>query len=144
MMNPDLAVAVMSDGRTARDHVLGNRRAADQMLLQDPFDHCWGTAAVPNALWLHDQDWTSFTDPEAAGWHSQHAPLLGQSQFLEASFEILPRFPHLFFAGTFGGLLIQADQDHSVGLVQAQLFAAFPGRSEIGVAQLRVPVNRLK
>ena len=72
--------------------VLGNRNAADEMLLNYPLEHRRGARVVPHSIGVNDRDRAVTTNPKttrAGPIHERFGP--GEIQLHEAPLEVLPR-----------------------------------------------------
>jgi len=65
------------------DERFGHKVAADQVLLNDLFQHRRVAAAVPRAFGIDDRDWPALADAQAVGLGPQHAAVVAQAQLLE-------------------------------------------------------------
>ena len=65
--------------------------AANQMFLDDPFEHLLGARMVPDALGPDDRDRTVGADLQAVGLGPLNSARPHQTELLEALLEVLPR-----------------------------------------------------
>ena len=84
--------------RPGRQRVLQNavcldHASANQMLLDDPFQHQWVTLSIPGTFGIDHRDRPALADAETVGLGAQDAPLFGQSELPQATLQELPRPP---------------------------------------------------
>src|SRR4030095_14973929 len=71
---------------------LGDRAAADQVLLDDALERIGCAAAVPRAVGGHQRDRAFATDPEAVRLRAVHAALgVGEAELAQALLQERPR-----------------------------------------------------
>ncbi len=85
--------------------------AANQMFLNDPFEHCWRATVVPDAFWIDHRHWPSEANPQATNLAPQDARSPTQSKFAEPPFEKLPRSNTSRAVAAFGLVRIGAQED---------------------------------
>lgn len=94
-----------------RDQMLPDDPAADQMLLDDPFEHLRIAPGVPCPLGIDHRDRSTGTDPQAVGLGTIDPPGAGQLQLVEPTFQELPRPQRLLLARTLRFRLIATQKD---------------------------------
>ena len=77
--------------RHAGNHVLVDRFASDQVLLDDLLQHLWRTTAIPTSFGHHDRDRPGLADAQTEGLGPQDAPSLGQVELLQPLLKVTPR-----------------------------------------------------
>ena len=97
------------------NQAFGHDAAADQMVLDDPFEHGRIASGVPGALGVHDGDRPAFADAQAVRLGAQDAALLRQIQLSQTPLEELPRFEPARCVAALRGGLISAEKDVSPG-----------------------------
>src|SRR4051812_27500057 len=94
-----------------RDQRVFDDPAADQVLLDDPFENRRIAPGVPRAFGIDDRDRTAFADPEAVRFAAQDAALLRQAERLQARLEVVPRGQSAFLVAALRLRLIAAEKD---------------------------------
>jgi len=62
------------------------------MFINDAGQVVWGTVAVPDAVWIDHGDWTVHTHSETFDFTALNSANFGETEFLEARLEVIPRF----------------------------------------------------
>jgi len=95
--------------------------ATDQVLLNNPFQNGGCAGVVPDLIRVNDCDGTLLADPQAIGLgaHDLWIGPAGQTQLVEAEFEVLPRFQSALFGAAFGVCLIATEKDVTDAAVDA-------------------------
>lgn len=78
------------------DEKLVRDLSADQMLLDDVFEHIGRAGMVPRAFGVNHRDGTLKADLKAVGFRSVDATCSNQIQLDEALLEVLPRCQSFF------------------------------------------------
>src|SRR3954462_2654019 len=94
-----------------RDQCIFDDLAADEVLLNDPFEDRRIARRVPRAFRIDDGDRTAFADAEAVRFAAQDAALLGQAERLQARLEVVPRGQSAFLVAALRLRLIAAQKD---------------------------------
>src|SRR3972149_11989730 len=97
------------------DQLVGNHAAANEVLLDDPFENDRIALAVPRALRIDRVDRTALADAEAVGLGTQDAPLLGQSKLFQTPLEKLPSHEPALLVTALWRRLIAAQQHVPTG-----------------------------
>src|SRR5947209_3919453 len=114
-LRPDL----QSSPRVLREGVLLDHLAADQMLLDDLFEHFGRAGMIPNSLRVNDRDRTMNAHPQAIDFASMDQWLgPGQVEFFKPLLQIFPGGQRLLAGRTVRLGLIGAKEN--VALVAAQ------------------------
>src|SRR5262245_46215218 len=95
--------------------VLGNRPPADQVFLNDAFEHRRVARTIPRPFWIHDSDRSAFTNPETVRFGPEHTTLFAQTELFEPSFEKLPRNEPTLLVATLRCGLVAAEKDMATG-----------------------------
>src|SRR5690606_15686121 len=83
--------SVIRGGQRVRgDHVLGDGASADQVLLDDPFEHGGRAGAVPGALGVHDGDRPGLADLKTVRLGAIDPAPPDELQLLQALLQELP------------------------------------------------------
>ena len=93
------------------DQVLDDDAAADQMLLNNPFEYWRITFAVPSTFRIHDGNRPAFADAEAVGLRAKDAALLRELQLFEAPLQEIPCGKATLLVTAFRFGLIAAEKD---------------------------------
>jgi hypothetical protein len=64
------------------DEKISNQLAADEMLLDNPFQDWWVAAPVPCTLGIYERDRPTFADAKAIGLCTENAALLRKLELL--------------------------------------------------------------
>src|SRR3954447_1203226 len=94
-----------------RDQRVFDDPAADQVLLDDPFENRRIAPGVPRAFGIDDRDRTAFADPEAVRFAAQDAAVFRQAERLQARLEVVPRGQSAFLVAALRLRLIAAEKD---------------------------------
>src|SRR5688572_17487266 len=86
---------------------------ADEVLLNDPFQHGRIALPVPRTFGIDDGYRSTLADPEAVGLGSKNATLLGQTELLQPSLQEVPCDEAALFLTALGRRLIAAEKDVS-------------------------------
>src|SRR5262245_43741105 len=105
----DVAEGMRSDQGVSHD------AAADEMLLDDLFEHGRIAASVPRTFWIHDCNRTAFADAQAIGFGAQNATLLREAKLLQAALQEFPGREPALLLTTLGIRLIAAEKDVAAG-----------------------------
>src|SRR5215210_7013686 len=76
--------------RALKDDELADRHAADQMFLEDAFEHGWIALPVPHPVGIDHGDRAAAADVEAIGARGVDAPFAHQAQLFEPLRQVLP------------------------------------------------------
>jgi hypothetical protein len=83
-------LAGLNGERMLHDDVIGDRVAADEVLLDDSLDCRRIAFAVPRALGVHDGDRSALADAQAVGLRPEDTALFRQTQLQQAALEVIP------------------------------------------------------
>lgn len=87
---------------------LGNRFAANEVLLDDPFKHVGCAIAVPSALGVNHSHRSVNAQLQTVRFSAIDASLFDQIQVFQSLLKVLPRYEALFPSGAFRLCLIAA------------------------------------
>jgi hypothetical protein len=93
----------------------GNWPPADEMFLNDAFEHRRITVAVPSPFRVHDRNRTTLADAEAVGFGAKDAAPLRELQLFEATLQKIPRRDAPLLVAAFGFGLIAAKKNVAPG-----------------------------
>src|SRR6185369_11803392 len=93
------------------DQEIADEFAANQMLLDDPFEHGWIAGTIPGPFRIDHGNRSALTDSQAIGFRAQDAALFRESQFLEPPLEIVPGFEAASFLTAFRSCLIGTQEN---------------------------------
>src|SRR5690349_7262362 len=102
---------VTSAERVGRDAVLGNLATADQVLLDDAFEHGLVALRIPRALRVDDCDRPALADAEAVRLGAQDTALFRELQLLEPPLQEVPRCQTAFLVAAHRRRLVAAEKD---------------------------------
>src|SRR5262249_38158857 len=83
------------------DEIVVDELTANEMFLDDPLEHRWIAGSIPGTLGIDNRDRSAFANPEAVRFRAQDAPLLGEPEFLQPAFQIIPRLETTRFLAAF-------------------------------------------
>ena len=69
---------------------LGDDASADEMLLDDPFEHRRIAPAVPGAFRIHDGNRSAVADPQAVRFRPKDAALFGEIELFQPFLQVIP------------------------------------------------------
>src|SRR4051812_15779604 len=92
-----------------------DRTAADKVLLDDALEGRRTALAVPRSFRVDDRDRAPFADTEAIGLRAEHAPLIGESEFVQPLLEEVPRGDPAFLVTALRLGLIGTEKDVATG-----------------------------
>jgi len=76
-----------------REDELCDGLSADEMFLDDAFEHIGSDGVVPDSVRIYDCDGSLLAYPEAVGLGTINAILaFGEIQFFESALQVIPRF----------------------------------------------------
>ena len=93
------------------DEVVLDNLTANQMFLNDPFEHRRVAGPIPGALRIDDSDRSAFADPQAVGFCAEDSALFRQSQLFQSPLEIVPCFEATRLLAALRRRLIGAQED---------------------------------
>lgn len=118
------------DKRVLRECEFFHDSAANQMLLNNPFQNFRRARVVPNRFRINDRDWPVRADAQAVGFGAIDQPFrAGEFQFFKPLLQELPGRQALFFRSAFSLGLIGAEKNmsliflHAVGFRRRLQFA---------------------
>lgn len=80
---------------------------------------------VPRSVGCDRHDRSPFADADTSHLDADGAAAPVELQFLQSPFQILPRFEHMLRTGAFSPPSVHAQQQHALGLFEAEFFT-FP------------------
>ena len=101
------------------DEMFADHLAADQMLLNNPFQYGRVTAGVPGSFGVYDCHGATETDSETVGLRAKHAPAPTQAQFTQTLFEVIPGEERPFTFAALGLGLIATEKNVTLRLENA-------------------------
>src|SRR5687768_2097101 len=107
--------------RTFEDHELADRLTADQMFLEDTFEHGRIALPVPDPIGIDHGDGAAAADVEAVGAGGVDAFLARKPQLLEALVQVLPGADRPLAAAALGLGRIAAEEHVALDLPDAEL-----------------------
>src|SRR6186997_906719 len=99
--------------------MFGRKLSADQVRLNDRFEHRRVTVCIPCALRIDDGDRSTFADTKAVRFRAEDAALLGKAQFLQPPLEVIPGSQAALFFAALRVRLVATEEDVPVGVRDA-------------------------
>jgi hypothetical protein len=94
--------------------------SADEMFLNDAFQHSRRATVIPNAFGINDRDGAARADAQATSFAAKHERVgTDEVQFFEALLEKFPRGEGLFARATLGFVRVGAEKDMALEFFQA-------------------------
>lgn len=98
---------------------VSNNLPADEMFLNDPFEHLWRAGVVPDPLRINDRDWSAGADLQAIRLRAEDAAVACELQFFQSPLEVVPRGEARLLVDAFWLRLIGAEEQVALNLVSA-------------------------
>jgi len=99
----------------------GHNRPAEEVFLDDAFQHRWMAAVIPDRFGINHGDGTVGTDAQAACLGAIHEGFgSNEIELFEAFFEVFPGDNGLFTGTAFGFICIRTQEDVAAVSFQAQ------------------------
>ena len=93
------------------------------MLLNDPLQHGWMTAVIPNRIWVNYCNWTTYANPQATGFGAVNKWFgADEIELFEPLFKVFPSQNGLLPGTAFRFVRIRAEEDMASVGFQPQFF----------------------
>lgn len=85
--------------------------AADEVLLDDLFEHRGIAVRVPGSFGVDNRDGATRANPQTIRFGAEDPSLPGESQFVESAFQIIPSLQRTLFVATLRFGLVTTEKD---------------------------------
>ena len=103
-----------------------NGDPSDEVFMNDALEQVRGDGVIPGSVGIYDSDGTLLADSQIVGFGAVNAVLsLIEIQFLESSFQVIPRFETDFSGGAFRLCRIGTEKNMAADLSNAQICGEF-------------------